>query len=585
MLIITEKPSVARSITYFLSNGNFRKVSFSKNVYYYFFNLDGERVYVVPSIGHLYTVSDLRNDFLYPSFDYKWVPAYYEDGIIIKKKYIEMFKSFSDEEKVVLATDYDIEGELIGYNIIRFALNKNNADRMVFSAITKRDILSSFYNRRDSIDFGMAMAGETRHIIDWLYGINLSRILTKSLWHYTRKYTLSIGRVQGPTLKIILQREKEIESYKPEEYYVLAAIILKGNIKIRATYNRKIKEKSEAENIKKNVTKYLKVLDIKKERISEYPPHPYNLTNIQVDAYKIYKISPKTTLDILQKLYEKGYISYPRTSSEKLPDTIDFRSIIRNLREIAEYNAYCKVLLEKKVLKPNNGKKDDIHPAIYPTGLVPERLDKKEFLIYDLVVRRFLSTFMDPAVIENVKVILNDDFGFEYKKCINKGWMIIYWKFLYDNFLDLDFKIGEVLNVEKVFIRKRKTPPPPRYNQASLIKKMEEYNLGTKSTRAEVISILYQRNYINGRSIRLTKLGEKVIEIFEKYFPEILDISLTRKIEDELEKIMKKLDISLKEKILIEVKEIISDISKKVDERKLGEELYKAIKELESNNR
>jgi len=584
MLIIAEKPSVARNIAYFLSNGNFRRISFSKNVYYYLFNLDGENVYVLPSIGHLYTVSDLKKDFSYPSFDYKWIPSYYEDRIFVKKDYIEMFKSFSNEERVVLATDYDIEGELIGYNILRFALNRNDAERMVFSAITKKDILNAFHNKRDSIDYGMAMAGETRHIIDWLYGINLSRILTRSLWHYTKKYILSIGRVQGPTLKIILQREKEIENHKPEEYYILTVIASKGDTKIKANYKRKIKEKSEAEEIRKRIGNHLKVLDIKKERISEAPPYPYNLTDIQVDAYRLYRISPKTTLDILQKLYERGYTSYPRTSSERLPDTIDFGRIIRDLGELREYNLYSKILMEKKVLKPNNGKKDDVHPAIHPTGLIPDRLDKKEFLIYDLVVRRFFATFMDPAIIENNEIILNEELSFEYKKCINKGWMIVYWKFLSNSFLDLDFKVGEVLNVEKVYIRKRKTPPPPRYNQASLIKKMEEYNLGTKSTRAEIVSILYQRNYINGRSIKLTKLGEKVIEIFEKYFPEILDINLTRKIEDELDRIMKKPDVSLKEKILDEVKEVISDISKKVDEKKIGEELYGIIKSLESNN-
>jgi len=540
---------------------------------------------VLPSIGHLYTVSDLKNDFSYPSFDYKWVPAYYEDGIMVKKKYIEMFKSFSNEEEVILATDYDIEGELIGYNIIRFALNKNNAERMIFSAITKRDILNAFYYRKKSIDFGMAMAGETRHIIDWLYGINLSRILTKSLWHYTRRYVLSIGRVQGPTLKIILQREREIENHKPEEYYVLTVIASKGNIRIKASYKNKIKDKSEAERIKNNIGKYLRVVDIRRNRVLEPPPHPYNLIDIQVDAYKLYRISPKTTLDILQKLYERGYVSYPRTSSERLPDTIDFKGIIKSLGEIREYNLYSKILMEKGILRPNNGKKDDVHPAIHPTGLIPDKLDKKEFLIYDLVVRRFLATFMDHAVVEDIEIILNNDLIFDYRKCISKGWMIVYWKVLSNNFLNIDFKIGDILSVEKVSVRKRKTPPPPRYNQASLIKKMEEYNLGTKSTRAEIVSILYQRNYISGRSIKLTKLGEKVIDIFERHFPEILDISLTRKIEDDLERIIRKPDVSLKERIISEVKEVILNISKKVDERKIGEELYEVIRSLKSEDR
>ncbi|RDD52590.1 DNA topoisomerase I [Nanoarchaeota archaeon NZ13-N] len=584
MLIIAEKPSVARNISYFLSNGNYRRIKFSNGIYYYFLKLDGENIFVVPSIGHLYTISDMKRDFSYPTFNYKWVPSYYEDRIFIKKKYIEMFRQFSNEDKVVLATDYDIEGELIGYNIIRFALNRRDANRMIFSAITKKDILNSFYNQRDNIDYGMAIAGEVRHIVDWLYGINLSRILTRSLWHYTKDYILSIGRVQGPTLKIILEREKEIENYKPEEYYVLSAVILKDNLKIKAVYREKLKSRSEAEDIKKRIGKSVKVIDVKVEKLSEAPPHPYNLTNIQVDAYKLYKISPKSTLDILQSLYERGYVSYPRTSSEKLPDTIDFRSIIENLGEISAYRRFSEALISKRVLRPNNGKKEDVHPAIHPTGIIPSNLSKKEFLIYDLVVRRFFATFMDPAILERNIVLFSNGLEFDYKKCISKGWMVVYWNILSKVFLEINFKVGEVLNVEKVSINKKKTPPPPRYNQASLIKKMEEYNLGTKSTRAEVISILYNRNYIDGRSIRLTKLGEKVIDIFERYFPEILDINLTRKIEDKLELIMKNPDSSIKDEVIGEVIEIIKQISNGLDEKKIGKEIYDAIKLLNSNN-
>ncbi|MEM1804671.1 MAG: DNA topoisomerase I [Nanopusillaceae archaeon] len=585
MLIVAEKPSVARSIAIFLSNSNFKKIKFKNDVYYYYFNLDGENFYIVPSIGHLYTLSDLDKTYKYPTFNYKWVPAYFEDGIFIKKTYIEMFRKFSDEKEVIIATDYDIEGELIGYNILRFSLGRENAKRMIFSAITKQDILYSFENIKESIDYGLAIAGETRHIIDWLYGINLSRILTRSLRNYTKDYILSIGRVQGPTLKIVFEREKEIRSFIPEVYYLIYVDIKKEGKIFRLTYNEKIKSREEAEKIKERIKNKIKVLRVFSEKYNAQPPHPYNLTNVQIDAYKLYKISPKKTLDILQGLYEKGYISYPRTSSEILPNTINFRKIMENLSEIKKYAIYYSLLKNKPFLKPNNGKKEDIHPAIYPTGEIPDNLNKKEFLIYDLIVRRFFATFMDASIIEKEKIYFEENFFFEYEKCLNKGWMIVYWDILKNNFLEIKFKEGEFYEIVKKYIRKRKTSPPSRYNQASLIKKMEEENLGTKSTRAEIIVTLYNRKYIDGRSIKITKLGEKILEIFEKYFPDILDVDFTKKMEESLEKIAKNKYLSLKDKILSEAKEIIKNICNNVDEKKIGEEIYKVIKELEFNNR
>jgi DNA topoisomerase-1 len=582
MLIITEKPSVARKISSFLSNNRYRIIKFSKNIYYYYFNLEGKNIYVVPAIGHLFTLSDLDKKYDYPTFNYRWVPSYFEDGIIAKKYYIEMFSKFKNENDIIIATDYDIEGELIGYNILRYILNKENASRMIFSAITYKDIVRAFNNRKESLNFGYIFAGETRHIIDWLYGINLSRALTRSLFYYTRKFVLSIGRVQGPTLMLIFNRENEIKNFKPEEYYKVEALVIKGDKKLKFSYIKdKIKDKDEANKVKNNLGKYLIVsnVDKKEEKIS--PPHPYNLTDIQMDAYKYYKISPKRTLDILQSLYEKGYISYPRTSSQKLPETINFREILANLSLINSYKKYTILLLEKQILKPNNGSKDDVHPAIHPTGNIPEYLEYKEKLIYDLIVKRFIATFYDPAIVYKINVITKENFIYNYYDIKYKGWLDIYWGIYKDNFVSLKFSIGEKLLIDKVNILKRKTKPPSRYNRASLVKKMEELNLGTKSTRADIVEILFRRKYVEGRSIKITELGKKIVEIFERYYPDILDINFTRKMEENLEKLENKPNVSLKEKIIEENVEIIKDLSKvmKENERKIGEELYNFIKD------
>ncbi len=581
MLIIAEKPSVARKISSFLSNNRYRIIRFSKNIYYYYFNLEGKNVYVVPAIGHLFTLSDLDKKYDYPTFNYRWVPSYFEDGIIAKKYYIEMFSKFKNENDIVIATDYDIEGELIGYNILRYILNKENASRMIFSAITYKDIVRAFNNRKESLNFGYIFAGETRHIIDWLYGINLSRALTRSLLHYTKKFVLSIGRVQGPTLMLIFNRENEIKNFKPEEYYKVEALVIKGDKKLKFSYIKdKINDKDEANKIKNNLGEYLIVINVDKKEEKISPPHPYNLTDIQMDAYKYYKISPKRTLDILQSLYEKGYISYPRTSSQKLPETINFKEILANLSLISSYKKYINLLLEKQILKPNNGSKDDVHPAIHPTGNIPEYLEYKEKLIYDLVVKRFIATFYDPAIVYKINVITKENFIYNYYDIKYKGWLDVYWDIYRDNFVSLKFSIGERLLIDKVNILKRKTKPPARYNKASLIKKMEELNLGTKSTRADIVEILFRRKYVEGKSIKITELGKKIIEIFERYYPDILDINFTRKMEENLEKLENRPDISLKEKIIEENVEIIKDLSKvmKENERKIGEELYNFIK-------
>jgi len=237
--------------------------------------------------------------------------------------------------------------------------------------------------------------------------------------------------------------------------------------------------------------------------------------------------------------------------------------------------------LEKQILKPNNGYKDDVHPAIHPTGNIPEYLEYKEKLIYDLVVRRFIATFYDPAIVYKINVITKENFVYDYYDIKYKGWLDIYWEKYKDNFVSLKFNVGERLFIDKVYISKKKTKPPARYNRASLVKKMEELNLGTKSTRADIVEILFKRKYVEGRSIKITELGKKIVEIFEKYYPDILDINFTRKMEENLEKLERKPDINLKEKIIEENIEIIKDLSKviKENEKKIGEDLYNFIKD------
>ncbi len=578
-VIVAEKPKVAKKIAQFLSSGKYKTLRYRKGVYYYAFSLNEKKYFVISGLGHLYNLRDPSNSWKYPVFEYEWAPAYLEDKIYAKKYYIDLAKRFKSEEEVIVATDFDLEGEVIGYHIVKFAMGKDNAERMVFSAVTPKDILRAFYNRQSSLFFNFVEAGETRHIIDWLYGINLSRALTKAIRRYIRGVTLSIGRVQGPTLKIIYDREKEIEEFVPEEFYVAYIYIEKNGIQLRAKHLlEKFKSRENAKRELSSIENYAIVtkVDRKIEKVS--PPHPYNLSDLQQDAYKYYRITPRTTLKIAQRLYEDGYISYPRTDSQKFPPTIDFRYILENLSKTLSYRRFASLLLNQPSLRPNNGKKDDVHPPLHPTGLLPRNLEKQEFLIYDLVVRRFLATFMPPGKITREKVILNGKFYIELNKVLERGWMEVYWRFFEKNFVEVFFAENEKVKVIKKSVQKKKTPPPPRYNPASLVKKMESLNLGTKATRAEIVNILFKRGYLQGRSIKITNLGKSVIEVFEKYIPEIISVDMTRKLEEDLERI--KNGKKTREEVISEAKEILSnvlsDIKSKEDE--IGKALYNAIK-------
>jgi DNA topoisomerase-1 len=453
---------------------------------------------------------------------------------------------------------------------------------MIFSAITPKDIWKSFLNLQDTISFNFAIAGETRHIVDWIYGINLSRALTHAIRHYSKKVVLSIGRVQGPTLKLIFEREVEIRNFVPDEFFTIIAEVYKDGKILRFRHlKERFRTKEEALREKSKIGKFITIKQVNAFLEKINPPVPYNLTDLQTDAYKYYKITPKQTLTIAQSLYEQGYISYPRTSSQKLPDTIDFRYILSNLQKILSYKTFASSLLNKSILKPYNGKKDDVHPAIHPTGLIPSKLSQNEWKIYDLICRRFLSCFFEPARVRKLRVITEEGLFFDYKSVLHKGWLSVYWRWVKDDFSNFEFEKGESLQVKRVSVRKQKTKPPSRYNPASIVKKMEELNIGTKATRAEIVQILYKRKYIEGKSIKITDLGERIVSLFDKYLPEILDVQLTRRLERDLE-LIERGKIELRDKVIETVKEVVRNVCLEIKEREkeIGKSLYEVYKKL-----
>ncbi|MBO8173880.1 MAG: DNA topoisomerase I [Thermococcus sp.] len=595
VLIIAEKPNVAKKIAYALAEGKpIRKTLYG--VPYYELTRDGKKIIVAPAVGHLYTLAPKTKTYGYPIFDIEWVPVYVaEKGKSYAKDYIKALRELAKRaDEFIVACDYDTEGEVIGYTALKYAcgVDPKKAKRMKFSALTKRDILKAWYNLEPTINFGMADAGIARHILDWYWGVNLSRALTHAIKRASGKWMiLSTGRVQGPTLKFLVEREKEIANFKPTPYWVIKMILEKNGKQYTATYEKeRILDEEEAKRIVQEAKKgpaFVEKVEVKQQKRN--PPHPFDLGTLQREAYSAFGYSPKKTLDIAQRLYERGFTSYPRTSSQKLPKNLNYRYIIQSLAKIPEYKPFAHELLGKSQLKPVEGPKDDpAHPAIYPTGELPKlgELTQEEKNIYDLIVRRFLAAFADPAVRETMKVIINSNnhqFILSGARTVKEGWLKIYGKYVsFDEVVLPKFREGEVVKVLQIKREKKKTKPPARYSPASVIKKMEDLGIGTKATRAQILETLYQRGYIEGKKkIKVTPLGMKVVEALEKNVPEIVSVELTREFEEKMEEIMKR-KLS-KDKVIEEAKEQLIKILRefKAKELDIGRELIEKLIENE----
>ncbi|MEM3127134.1 MAG: DNA topoisomerase I, partial [Candidatus Woesearchaeota archaeon] len=585
-LIICEKPKAAAKMAEALADDKIKKESV-ESVPYYKITHNGKEIIVGAAVGHLYTLSEKdKGKWEYPIFNVEWKPtSEVSKSSSYVTKYLDALKKLSKKaEEFTIATDYDVEGEVIGLNVVRFIAKQNDANRMKFSTLTNDELVEAYESKSKHLDWGQAHAGETRHIMDWYYGINISRALTLAMKTTGGFKILSSGRVQGPALKIIVDREKEIQAFKPELYWQL---FLDTEKNLHAIHKReKFWKKEEVEKIYKKIYKEKTaiVVEIKKRETTQMPPHPFDLTTLQTEAYRCFGINPKKTLEIAQELYVSGYISYPRTSSQQLSEKIDYKKILAQLQKQQDYGIYCADLLKKSPLMPNNGKKTDpAHPAIYPTGIAPRKLKPEEHKLYDLVVRRFLATFGDSATRETVEIDLDcagEIFILSGGRTKVKGWHVLYSPYVDLKEEELPYlNEKQQLKVEKIFIEEKETKPPKRYTEASIIRELEKRNLGTKATRAQILDTLFQRHYIVGKQIQATELGIKTIETLEKYCPEIIDEQLTSHFEEEMEKVRTN-DIK-EEDVLEEAKKTLEKVLEKFkkSEKKIGEELSGAVQQ------
>ena len=571
ILVLAEKPSVGRDIARVLGCKN------EKNGY-----IEGNKYIVTWALGHLVTLADPETyDKKYKSWDMSDLPILPKDlKTVVIKKSAKQFNTVkaqlnrNDVSEVVIATDAGREGELVARWIIEKAHIKKPIKRLWISSSTDKAIKEGFTKLKDAKEYNnLYNSAIARAEADWIVGINATRALTT-------KYnaSLSCGRVQTPTLAMILKREDEIRNFKPKDYYTLDILTEKGGNYLKLSWHDKNNStstfnKEKIENIKKKVlNKDLKIVDVKKSNKKKYAPSLYDLTELQRDANKMFGYSAKETLSIMQRLYEHHKVlTYPRTDSRYLTD--DIVDTLKDRIKAVNTSEYSKVSMKllKTKIKPNksfvdNSKVTD-HHAIIPTE---ERvflgdLSDKERKIYDLVVKRFLSVLCPPFEYEQTTIkgsCEGETFTAKGNKIIKLGWRENYTvddNETYDGIIDIN--VDEVLKVESVKIENKKTNPPSYLNEATLLTEMEKHNLGTVATRADIIEKLFNSFFVEmkNKEIHITSKGRQLLDLAPK---DLKSPELTAKWEKTLNDISK--GKSKKNEFLNEMKNYSKTIVKEI---------------------
>ena len=543
-LVVCEKPDAARRIAHALGLGKETRIA---GISVFDVDFQNKHYKICSAVGHVYGLVDItKNKSVYPVLDLEWAPV---EG---KSRIIDVISRLSKAAQTfVHACDYDQEGEVIGYSILQYACGEayESAKRARFSTLTDEEIRESF-TRLQKPNVRLAHAGRTRHLLDFIYGVNLSRALSQSFNAAGKGYrNLSIGRVQGPTLAFAADREQEIRLHVPDPYWVITADFDKDEWIIHTHYEKpRVETLVEARQVFDACTGRKGIVRrVDKQKAPLRPPIPFNTGDLQREAFRIFRSSPSHTLMLAEKLYLRALISYPRTSSQKLPISINYPKILRGLTRSSLYSS-ASVLLSKKRLEPHEGPiTDPAHPAIYPTGILG-KLSGLEFKIYDLIVRRFLATFGDPAVIERTNVTIDirgHSFSSEGNVVLSEGWIAFYRPYAHIEQTVLPtLAEGDLLSNRKVMMDEKFTRPSPRYNHSSLLAKMEGEKIGTKATRADIIATLFSRNYLEHRrgGIEVTDLGFAVVESMRRNVAGIISTQLTRSMEERLESIERGID-------------------------------------------
>lgn len=539
-LIVTEKNITAKKIASILSSGklktekvlNYPVYTWEKNGSYRCFGLR----------GHILKVDFPDEYSKWEKVDLFQLIQAETIKVPIEKKLIKLIESEAKKAEVlIIATDFDREGELIGYDLASIA-KKSNPNLVVkrarFSSLTKEEILKAFSELKEPF-VNLALAGESRQIIDLVWGATLTRYLSLASRRLGKRF-LSVGRVQSPTLAMIVKREEEIRNFVPEKYYQVHVLLKKDGKIFKAHFeDQKIKDKSLAEEIAEKIKSGKAVVALVSEKeVIQKQPSPFNTTEFLAASSSIYNISPGKAMQVAENLYTRGYISYPRVDNTVYPQTLNLRQIVNQLKAYEPVKVYAQEILQKKKIVPTRGKKESTdHPPIHPTGELPDGLSEPEAKIYDLVVRRFLATLGDPAIQLQTKVELEAS-GYRLfasgLKYIKEGFLKVY-PFVRAKEEELPkLTSGEALEVVSAEVVEKETKPPARFSQAGLVREMERLGLGTKSTRHSIIQTLYDRGYIIGNPIQPTELGMAVGKAILNHMGPVATHEMTADLEEKM---------------------------------------------------
>ena len=460
-----------------------------------------------------------------------------------EKKIVNLLQKLARRaDRVTIATDFDTEGELIGkeaFELVRAVNTKVPIDRARFSAITKGELRQAFSHTTE-LDFALAAAGEARQSIDLMWGASLTRFISLAARRGGQNI-LSVGRVQSPTLSMIVDREKEIEAFLPEKYWQLALDTEKSGERIEARHTHgRFHDKAEAEFARDRTREPLTVSDVKEGTKQDRAPSPFDTTTYIVAAARL-GFSAANAMRIAEDLYMNGFISYPRTDNTVYPASLDIGGILHTLQN-SPFKKDVEWVLAHRRAVPTRGKKSTTdHPPIHPTGAATrELLGDDAFRIYELVLRRFLATLSPDANWKTLKILFvagGEEYTATGGQLLEPGWHTVYpFSEAKETVLPV-FIPGETLPVKKVTLDEKETQPPSRYTQSKLIQRMEELGLGTKSTRHEVIAKLVSRKYVEGNPLRPTLVGRVVTESLEQHADTVTRPDMTQTIEAHMQQI------------------------------------------------
>ena len=583
-LIISEKSDAAARIATILSRGSSKRTSINKVPVFKFDDENGP-VSIVGLRGHIIEID-------YPEGMNDWRKTDLTDLIkadpekrITAHNIVSTLRDLSQEaDEVVIATDFDREGELIGLETARLLdIGTKRIGRARFSAFTRQEIDEAFSNLTEP-DEKLADSAECRQKIDLAWGAVLTRFISLASNQGGGNF-LSVGRVQSPTLALVVARHKAIEEFVPRAYWNVTAQFDKGvefqGNHVKNPFHDEEKAAEALDRCKGSTTG--RVAKYERREKDEYPLPPFNTTMLLMEANKL-GFTAARAMKIAENLYTGGYISYPRTDNTVYPPSLGLRRILEKLKESPDLKADAEELLTQEHIRPSRGKVQTTdHPPIYPTeGATSKQLKGEKWAIYELVARRFMATVAPPAKaqVSSSSIDVNGEV-FESKgyKLLHLGWKKYYPYFRINEVELPGLTVGEDVDLLGTSSDKKMTQPPARYSQGSLIQEMERLALGTKSTRHDIIQKLYDRKYVEGNDLIPTSSGVAVAEALIKHAQIVTDPKMTAHLEKDMDDIANgKSDL---DDVVAESQDMLSDILETLENHRqqIGEEIRKAIEE------